>query len=82
VGARSLWNCDGYRHNRTIDRRHKWGVAGFIISSTAILLIVGRAVRLLILAGAVNEIILPIALAIMLLTIYRMKIVGTHRPPI
>jgi Mn2+/Fe2+ NRAMP family transporter len=37
---------------------------------------------LLILAGAVNGIILPIALAIMLLTIYRMKIVGKYRHPL
>ncbi|MCE9607055.1 MAG: divalent metal cation transporter [Planctomycetia bacterium] len=67
---------------RTVDRRHDWVVAGFIMLSTTIFLIAGRAVRLLILAGAVNGLILPIALAIMLLAVYRRKIVGTYRHPL
>lgn len=68
--------------SRPIDRRHDWVVAGFILLSTAIFLIVGRPVRLLILAGAVNGLILPIALAIMLLAVSRPKIVGTYRHPL
>jgi Mn2+/Fe2+ NRAMP family transporter len=68
--------------SRTIDRRHDSVVAGFIMLSTAIFLIVGRPVRLLIFAGAVNGLILPIALAIMLLAVSRPKIVGTYRHPL
>jgi len=68
--------------SRTIDRRHNWVVSGFVVLSTAIFLVVGRPVRLLILAGAVNGLILPIALAIMLLAVYRRKIVGTYRHPL
>lgn len=68
--------------SRTIDRRQNWIVAGFILVSTAVFLAVGRPVRLLILAGAVNGLILPFALAIMLLAVYRRKIVGTYRHPL
>jgi Mn2+/Fe2+ NRAMP family transporter len=68
--------------SRTIDRSHDQVVAGFILLSTAIFLVVGRPVRLLILAGAVNGLILPIALAIMLLAVYRRTIVGTYRHPL
>src|SRR6185436_16495226 len=67
--------------SRWIDRRQHWIVAGFILLSTAIFLAVGRPVRLLILAGAVNGLILPIALGIMLLAVYRPSIVGDYRHP-
>jgi Mn2+/Fe2+ NRAMP family transporter len=66
----------------TIERRQSWIVAGFIVVSTVIFLAVGRPVRLLILAGAVNGLILPVALAVMLLAARRAKIVGTYRHPI
>jgi Mn2+/Fe2+ NRAMP family transporter len=64
-----------------IDRRHAWIVAGFILSSTAIFLAVGRPVRLLIFAGAVNGLVLPIALGILLLAAYRPAVVGGYRHP-
>jgi len=68
--------------SRAIDRRQHWIVAGFILLSTAIFLAIGRPVRLLILAGAVNGLILPIALGMMLLAVHRQRIVGTYRHPI
>jgi Mn2+/Fe2+ NRAMP family transporter len=64
-----------------IDRRHGWIVAGFIVLSTIVFLAVGRPVRLLILAGAVNGLILPISLAMMLLAAQRPSIVGAYRHP-
>jgi Mn2+/Fe2+ NRAMP family transporter len=68
--------------SRTIDRGQNWIIAGFILVSTAVFLAVGRPVRLLILAGAVNGLILPVALGIMLLAAYRRKIVGDYRHPL
>jgi len=65
-----------------IERRQNWIVAGFILLSTAIFLAIGRPVRLLILAGAVNGLILPVALGIILLGAGRPKIVGTYRHPL
>jgi len=64
-----------------IERRQNWVVAGFILASVLVFLAVGRPVRLLILAGAVNGLILPAALAVMLLAVGRPKIVGSYRHP-
>jgi Mn2+/Fe2+ NRAMP family transporter len=66
----------------TLDRRHAWVVAGFILVSTLVFLAVGKPVRLLILAGAVNGLILPVALAMMLWAVRRSKIVGNYRHPL
>lgn len=68
--------------SRAIERRQNWVVAGFIVASTVVFLAVGRPVRLLILAGAVNGLILPVALGIMLLAAYRRNIVGDYRHPL
>jgi Mn2+/Fe2+ NRAMP family transporter len=65
----------------TIERRRTWFVVGFILVSTVVFLIVGRPVRLLILAGAVNGLILPIALGVMLAAAHRHGIVGDYRHP-
>jgi Mn2+/Fe2+ NRAMP family transporter len=53
----------------------------FIIFSTVVFLIVGQPVRVLIAAGAVNGLILPFALAIILLAAYRKQVTGTYRHP-
>ena len=53
----------------------------FIIFSTIVFLIVGQPVKVLIAAGAVNGLILPFALAIILLAAYKKQITGTYRHP-
>jgi Mn2+/Fe2+ NRAMP family transporter len=53
----------------------------FILLSTAIFLTIGRPVRLLILAGAVNGMILPLALGVMLVAAHRPAVVGDYRHP-
>lgn len=53
----------------------------FILLSTAIFLTIGRPVRLLILAGAVNGMILPLALGVMLVAAHRPSVVGDYRHP-
>lgn len=66
---------------RAIDRHPAVATIVFIVLSTAIFLIVGRPVRLLILAGAFNGMILPIALTVMLVAAHRTAVVGEYRHP-
>lgn len=53
----------------------------FIISSAIVFICIARPTLLLVLAGAVNGLILPIALAMMLVAARRKKIVGAYRHP-
>jgi Mn2+/Fe2+ NRAMP family transporter len=56
-------------------------IIAFIIFSTIIFLIVGQPVKVLIMAGAVNGLILPFALAIILLAAYKKNITGSYKHP-
>ncbi len=60
----------------TIDRNYRWWMIGFICASTAINIFIARPVALLILAGSINGLILPLALASILLGAYKKDIVG------
>ena len=60
----------------------RYWIMGFIVASAAILSIVGRPVMLLVLAGAINGLILPLSLTCMLLAAYRKDIIGDYRHPI
>lgn len=64
-----------------VDRRPRAAIIGFILLSTLIFLTIGRPVRLLILAGAVNGMILPLALGVMLVAAHRRSVVGDYRHP-
>jgi Mn2+/Fe2+ NRAMP family transporter len=63
------------------ERRPRAATAAFVGVSAAVFLAVGRPVRVLVLAGAINGWILPLALAAMLLAARRPAIVGTYRHP-
>jgi Mn2+/Fe2+ NRAMP family transporter len=65
-----------------LERNHRWIIIGFILLSTFIFMAVGRPVRVLILAGALNGLILPLALGTMLAAAYRTKIIGEYRHPL
>lgn len=65
----------------TIDRHWPRVIIVFIAVSTLVFLVVGRPVRVLILVGALNGLILPLALGAMLLAARRSDIVGTYRHP-
>lgn len=54
---------------------------GFILLSTIIFLIIGKPVPLLIFGGAINGLILPIALAIILVAVLKKKIIAEYRHP-
>lgn len=53
----------------------------FIVFSTIIFLFVGQPVRVLIMAGAVNGLILPFALALILSAGYKKSIIGNYKHP-
>jgi Mn2+/Fe2+ NRAMP family transporter len=65
-----------------VDRNPRLAIIVFAIASALIFLLIGRPVRLLILAGALNGLILPIALAVMLVAAHRRSIVGAYRHPL
>lgn len=64
-----------------IMKYEKWFVVGFIAFSTLMMVIVGNAAQLLIIAGAVNGLILPISLTCMLAASRSKRIVGDYKHP-
>lgn len=67
--------------SRWIDAHQSATIILFIVVSTAIFAIVGRPVRVLILVGALNGLILPVGLGVMLVAAYRKSLVGDYRHP-
>lgn len=62
------------------DKLRIWMI-GFIIFSTAIFATIGKPIALLIFAGSINGLILPLALVSVLLAAHRKDIVGDYRHP-
>jgi Mn2+/Fe2+ NRAMP family transporter len=60
----------------------RWCISLFIILSTIIFVSIGRPKQLLILAGAVNGLILPVALAIILIAATKTKLMKGYRHPV
>lgn len=54
----------------------------FIVTSAAIFLIAGNPVNILVAAGAINGMILPVSLLIMLLAVHKPAIAGTYKHPV
>jgi len=57
-------------------------IIAFILVSTVIFILVGKPVKLLILAGVVNGFILPVTLATILFAAYKTRIVGDYKHPV
>ncbi|MDF2516971.1 MAG: hypothetical protein K0R59_2267 [Sphingobacterium sp.] len=68
--------------NTQIAKNENWIIIAFILISTLIFVFVGKPVHLLIIAGAVNGIILPVSLTVMLIAAYKPAIVGVYKQPI
>jgi len=64
-----------------LEERWKTVVIGFIVVSTAVFIAVGRPVKVLILVGALNALVLPIALGVMLVAANTRRIMGDYRHP-
>lgn len=65
-----------------IEKQTRLVVSLFIIASTIIFLFFNNPAGLLVTAGAVNGLILPIALAVILLAANKQRIVGNYRHPV
>lgn len=65
-----------------IAKNENWVIIAFILISTIIFVSVGKPVHLLIIAGAVNGIILPVSLTVMLIAAYKPAIVGVYKQPL
>ncbi len=65
-----------------IEQNQKWIIIGFILFSTMVFALVGKPVKILVLVGAVNGLILPLALIPMLIAAYKKSIVGNYKHPV
>lgn len=63
----------------------KWNrkiIIAFIIVSCCIFLAIGKPVKILLIVGAINGFILPIALGVMLIAAHRSKIIASYKQPL
>ena len=65
-----------------IEKNEKWFIVGFIILSTIVMALIGQPATLLVLAGALNGLILPITLGVCLVASKKKTIMGEdyHHP--
>lgn len=68
--------------NPAFEKYENWLIIGFILISTVIFVTIGRPVHLLILAGALNGLILPITLGTILWAAHKHQVVGDYKHPI
>lgn len=68
--------------HKGIARYENWVIIAFIVVSTIIFVTIGRPVHLLILAGSLNGLILPITLGTILIAAHKKKIIGDYRHPL
>lgn len=65
-----------------IEKYHNWVIILFIVISSSTFVFIGEPVSVLILAGALNALILPIALGTILIAAYKKDIVGDYKQPL
>ncbi|MBP1926805.1 Mn2+/Fe2+ NRAMP family transporter [Sedimentibacter acidaminivorans] len=67
--------------NKTIGKYENHFIVGFIALSTLIMAFIGKPAKLLILAGSLNGLILPVTLGTILLASRKKEIVGDYKHP-
>ena len=65
----------------TVTKNFRFIIIAFIVFSTAVFLMVGQPVRVLVMAGAVNGLILPFALGLILLAAHKKNITANYKHP-
>lgn len=65
-----------------VDRHEQIAISIFIITSTLLFAILGNPVKILVTVGALNGLILPIALAVILIAARHKKIVENYKQPL
>jgi Mn2+/Fe2+ NRAMP family transporter len=67
----------------SLEKNQRWLISAFIVGSTVIFILIGEAPsRILVFAGALNGLILPIALAIMLIAVTRRTLFPAYKHPL
>ncbi|MFB4475392.1 NRAMP family divalent metal transporter [Oceanobacillus caeni] len=64
------------------EQYYQYWIIGFILFSTIVFVFIGQAATLLVLAGAVNGLILPLTLGPMLFAAHNKEIVGDYKHPV
>ena len=67
--------------NKNFEKNEKPMLIGFVLVALAVFLIIGKPVKILVVVGALNGFILPIALTLVLLGSMNKKIVGEYKHP-
>jgi Mn2+/Fe2+ NRAMP family transporter len=67
---------------KVVKEHEKTFIIGFILVSTAIMVILGGAAKLLVLAGSLNGLILPISLLLILCGAFRKDVVRDYKHPL
>lgn len=65
-----------------INKKANWIIIAFIVVSTICFLLIGQPVKVLLVVGAINGLILPIALGTLLIAAYKKNIVGDYKHPL
>ena len=65
--------------SKTVMEKEKFFIIGFIVFSTVVMAFLGKPVVLLVLAGSLNGLILPITLGVILLGSRKKEIVGEYK---
>ena len=65
--------------SKTVNDNEKKVIIGFIVFSTVVMAFIGKPVTLLVLAGSLNGLILPITLGVILLGSRKKEIVGDYK---
>lgn len=68
--------------HKKLDQNHRLLTTGFILISTLVLILIGKPVQLLVWAGTLNGLILPIALTVVLLAVARQRSNSGYRHPV
>lgn len=65
-----------------VNKHHQIAISIFIIISTLVFIFLGNPVKILVTVGALNGLILPVALAVILVAAHLKKIIGNYKQPL
>lgn len=63
-------------------RYERWVISGFIVICTTLFVLIGKPVQLLLAAGLINGMVLPFALAVVLVAVTRKRLMNNYQHPI
>jgi len=63
-------------------RYERWVISGFIVICTTLFVLIGKPVQLLLAAGLINGMVLPFALAVVLIAVTRKRLMNNYQHPV